>query len=511
MQRKKCVFVAVLLFLLLLFLPTGFFSSFKPMKASSEISTCDVKLTSSDASPDIDWWPMFQHDVAHTGYSSANAPDTGETRFIVNYTESHETYASPIIVADRLIIPGGYYSNFSIYCVNATSGRFLWGASESFFSDATPAAYANRIVIPSSSAPEGGHLYCFDGDNGTLVWKFYFTEGGYGNLPSPIIHDGVVFFSSGTTGVSQQRGSMFALSLFDMENATTPKTIWKKSLNSIVTTSPAYSNGRILVGYTTYGESPSYEGDSYIASLNATDGSLVWSYLVEKVYYDLRSSPTVVDGKVFFGSYGIVYCLNESSGELLWKTELANTDIYASPAVAYGRLYVGTLSFKGSPDIPAVFACLNSSTGEIIWKHQLQMYPDDESPASSPAVADGKVFVCAGHHIYAFNETDGNVVWSFETTDYSGGCSPAVALDSVYVLDQDGYVYCFGPTLAHVRTGDVNQDGTVDISDAILAASAFGTYPGHPKWDSKADLNQDDAVDIFDLIILVSNFGKNYS
>ena len=55
---------------------------------------------------------------------------------------------------------------------------------------------------------------------------------------------------------------------------------------------------------------------------------------------------------------------------------------------------------------------------------------------------------------------------------------------------------------------DINQDGTVDIFDAILAAPAFGTRPGDSKWDSMADLNQDDVIDIFDFIMLASNFGR---
>jgi len=420
---------------------------------TSDFAFQSVTKDVASQSPEIDWWSMFQHDPAHTGYSYATTPNTSETRFIINYTRSHTSYASPIVVDSRLIIPGGSASggyNYSLYSINASSGKLLWKSSLSFYSDATPAAFANRIVIPSSSAPVGAYLYCFNSDDGTLVWKFRFAEGGYGNLPSPIIYNSVVFFASGTTGVAQERGYVAALSLFDMENSTTPKLIWKRSLNSIVTTSPAYSNGKILVGYTTYNELTSSEGDSYVVSLNATDGSPIWSYLVEKVYYTLHSSPTVVDGRVFFGSYGIVYALSEATGELLWKTELSNTDIYASPAVANGRLYVGTLS-RRAPDVPAIFAALNAATGGLIWKRQMAI---DESPASSPAVADGKVFVSSGRRIYAFNETNGNVIWSFETTGYSGGCSPAVALDSVYVQDEDGYVYCFGPRLYYMITID---------------------------------------------------------
>lgn len=56
--------------------------------------------------------------------------------------------------------------------------------------------------------------------------------------------------------------------------------------------------------------------------------------------------------------------------------------------------------------------------------------------------------------------------------------------------------------------GDVNSDGSVDIYDALIAAAAFGSYPGHEKWNPKCDLNNDSVVDIFDIIILASNFGR---
>lgn len=60
------------------------------------------------------------------------------------------------------------------------------------------------------------------------------------------------------------------------------------------------------------------------------------------------------------------------------------------------------------------------------------------------------------------------------------------------------------------RPGDVNHDGTVDTFDAMTAALAFGSYPGHAEWNSTADLNEDGAVDIYDLILICNNFGRTY-
>jgi hypothetical protein len=58
--------------------------------------------------------------------------------------------------------------------------------------------------------------------------------------------------------------------------------------------------------------------------------------------------------------------------------------------------------------------------------------------------------------------------------------------------------------------GDINNDGNIDIHDAILLAAAFRSKPGDPNWNSKADLNHDGAIDIYDAIIMATNFGKTY-
>jgi hypothetical protein len=57
--------------------------------------------------------------------------------------------------------------------------------------------------------------------------------------------------------------------------------------------------------------------------------------------------------------------------------------------------------------------------------------------------------------------------------------------------------------------GDVNGDGKVDILDIATIAMAFGSYPGHERWNPDADLNRDQKVDILDLAIAASNYGES--
>jgi hypothetical protein len=55
---------------------------------------------------------------------------------------------------------------------------------------------------------------------------------------------------------------------------------------------------------------------------------------------------------------------------------------------------------------------------------------------------------------------------------------------------------------------DVNGDGHVDMKDVGIVAAAFGTYPGHPRWNPVADLNNDGFVNLFDIAAVVRDFWK---
>ena len=67
---------------------------------------------------------------------------------------------------------------------------------------------------------------------------------------------------------------------------------------------------------------------------------LLWRYYPtgSKVY----SSPAVVDGVVYVGSYdGYVYALDAATGEMIWRFH-TGYNVYSSPAVVDGVVYVGS-------------------------------------------------------------------------------------------------------------------------------------------------------------------------
>ena len=106
-------------------------------------------------------------------------------------------------------------------------------------------------------------------------------------------------------------------------------------------------------------------------------------------------------------------------------------NIYSSPAVADGKLYIGSIDRN-------VYA-LDAASGQLVWNYTTQ-----DLVRSSPAVADGKLYIGSrDHNIYALNAANGELIWNY-TTDNFVYSSPTVADGKVYVGSWDGKVYAFG-------------------------------------------------------------------
>jgi subtilisin len=56
--------------------------------------------------------------------------------------------------------------------------------------------------------------------------------------------------------------------------------------------------------------------------------------------------------------------------------------------------------------------------------------------------------------------------------------------------------------------GDINNNNVVDGTDLSIVASAFGSWPGSPRWDPRADVDIDEVVDGTDMAIIARHFGE---
>jgi len=77
----------------------------------------------------------------------------------------------------------------------------------------------------------------------------------------------------------------------------------------------------------------------------------------------------------------------------------------------------------------------------------------------------------------------------------------------VEVIENGTTVHTYTHTLKVTIIEDINYDCKVDMRDISRAARAFGSYPGHLRWDPPSDINDDFSVNMRDISKIARKFG----
>jgi len=344
-------------------------------------------------SKDVDWWPMFHHDLEHIGYSSSIAPD--EKNIEWSYSTNLDFKSSPAVSDDKVFIGS---DDKNVYCLDADTGSKIWSFITNGVVDSSPAVADGKVYFGSRD----GSIYCLDINDGSEIWTY---ETFYHVRSSPAVVAGKVFIGSDDYNVY----------CLDMNNGSK---IWTYETDYHVRSSPAVVAGKVFIG----------SSDHNIYCLDIDTGNRNWSFTTDG---KVDSSPAIADGKIFIGSDDKnVYCLDMYDGSEIWKYTTGSS-VYSSPAVGDGKVFIGSRDDH--------VYCLDATTGSKLWE-----YKTGSSVYSSPAVADGKVYVGSwDRSIYCLDMKSGSEIWK-HTTGSSVYSSPAVADGKVYVGSWDDTVYCFG-------------------------------------------------------------------
>jgi outer membrane protein assembly factor BamB len=220
------------------------------------------------------------------------------------------------------------------------------------------------------------------------AWSYALSGGPI--IATPVTSDGYVVVA----------GSMGDVAALDV---TSGMRLWSRALGERIGATPAISQGRIAI--------PSLDGT--LQSLRLTDGGTEWKRAFGGQNY---ASPLVVADPMADGRQTIVlpagfpqkdvWRLDSATGETVWKTEpKAVADIvYASPAVANGRVMIGMNHGR--------FQSHNLATGVVDWK----LDPGGQVYFSSPLIANGRVYMFPGDaqaRLFAANLADGMPVAGF--------------------------------------------------------------------------------------------------
>jgi outer membrane protein assembly factor BamB len=424
-----------------------------------------------------------------------------------------------------------------IYALNAYTGlvRWLYEIPETAGVCSSPAIFEEKVVIGSSD----GYLYCLSQFEGELLWVNYV---GGGKLSSPAIADNTIFITS---------PHIYAV------NFSTGSLIWRYTTNWPVYSSPAVADGLVFVGA---------ENDDKVFAFEQKTGKLVWSFqtsgwltspaidsykkLVVAGCRDTRvyclseftgflkwqfinapnylSAPTISkDGLVYVGSTdGNLYCLNEETGKEIWKYNVGSP-IVSSPTIIYQHVIVASEEgklFCFGPSFPThniAVSNAKASPSKIREGERLEVNFTIENCGDSEEKITITISLnCSNKLIKQFANFGDITALPGENLTYTlylnstdippGYCN--IIIEAHTVPDETDFSDNAYSTdiITIIALIDIDADGEINITDIYKLAAAYGTEPGHPRWNPDADVNKDDIIDIFDVFLISKKFGKKY-
>lgn len=325
------------------------------------------------------------------------------------------------------------------------------------------------------------------------LWSAQTTSGTQdrGLLLTPAIQNAVVY----TVGA---RGEISA------NKVDTGQTLWRTTAKKALTTGPAVAKNVLLVG----------GGDSQLLAFNAKTGEPLWQRelpnemlappainqgtAVAKTLNDdvvglvagtgeirwqqahgapdliLRgaSTPLIEGSHVYVGfADGQLQALNLTTGNVLWQQQIASpkgtfpvqrlVDIVATPVIDKGVIYAAT--YQGQ------IAALTMRGSSRIWEHKLSSY-------TGLCVGQTAVFVTdASSSIWAFDKSNGQVLWRQTVLHDRGLTAPACLPDAIVVGDEEGYLHALakndGHLLARLNVGSGAFASKPQLSNETLIAN----------------------------------------
>ncbi|AAM07628.1 cell surface protein [Methanosarcina acetivorans C2A] len=181
---------------------------------------------------------------------------------------------------------------------------------------------------------------------------------------------------------------------------------------------PAYDDGKVFAsaGKNTY-------------CVNASTGDIIWTFQNPSELASCNGGPSIGDGKVFASDWdgGNYYCLDENTGELLWTFKIDGLYAQSTPAYKDDRVYL-----SGWTTVNAVY-CVNATTGELIWENEEL----SSNPCGSITVTEEGLYLSiysfgTEDGFYKLDLTDGHEIWGrpdIPPTD----STPAVVNGKVYL------------------------------------------------------------------------------
>lgn len=374
-------------------------------------------------------WPQYGYDTANTGSTTdeAGPKETATKQWHATDNQPNGLGSSPAVAGGRVYIVtnGGPETERVVWAIDATTGETVWEQPVSGVWKQSPAVVDDQVFVGTDDE----EVVALDSETGAYNWRAP-LDGQVSSQNELTVTTDVVF-------VTDESGRLYSLSTDDGSE------LGRVEFDQRCLSAPATANGRVFV--TTYGPSDldaypegtepwvffsgdqddetarsliEMDGSGTVHMISPEDRTVQWSTSLPDF---VVASPTVVGGTVYAGCWdGYLYALDAATGDRAWRYELG-TPISGSASVADGTVYVGGWD-------SVLHAISTDGTREWI------LPPDEEGRITTkPAVVDGVVYANGNDSIIAV-DTDGRRLWQFRgSMGWFDNSSPAVADGSLFV------------------------------------------------------------------------------
>jgi len=437
----------------------------------------------------------FQTLGSSQGVLVANYNSATNTNSMTLYSaaDGHQIWTNPsggvipLMLNDNLgIIVGGRNSGYASAVYSLANGRHT--------GDLSPLGGCNTAIsaTPQAFFSQFGLRYFFDTQKYYgATWFCVPRRVDCGN--SPLISDGMKINQGQTqcSCVTQIRGDVIdgPMGSFNAEQAAVESDRLDHGPAYGITPSLAMSGS---LDWLTYRANNNHSGSVTASVPSPANLQLLWQYAnpipfvtppVTDNYRTDHKATTLVTANGFTftaGSDGIVKCLNNATGQLVWSFA-TGAEIFASPTLDSGYVYVG------SGDGYAY--CLDAATGGLVWRFRAapaerRMNHYGKLMSTWPIltgvlVNSGTAYFASGSvdyygaHVFAVNSMTGQLVWQNTTAGTFINAASRVG------LSPSGYMAIVGSNL-WVRSWNY-YDGIFDLATGAAQptpATAGDNRPG---------------------------------
>ncbi len=412
---------------------------------SKEIESIE-QLTEPLGGPMDSAWPMYCHDVRHTGRSPYSTADNVGFNKWWYKTDYGFIEGSGAIDNYGVIYFGSWNNNLYAFYLN---GTMKWKCDVGGNVISSPSIDENGVIYvgTTDNVATGDRLYAIN-LNGTIKWTYFIGDDIYSS--SAIAEDGTVYFGDAKNNI----------------NALYPNGTlkWRYTTGHKVYSSPAIGDdGTVYCG----------SHDTYLYALYPNNGTLKWKY---KTGHWIRTSPCISDdGTIYVVSLDNYLHAVYPNGTRKWRT---NVGAGTSPTIGQD----GTI-YAGYDTLHAV-----NPNGSIKWKFNVGGTMRGGTPCNS---ADGTIYVGTSDNGKLIAITPyGTEKWR----KHIGKCefSPIIGEDgTVYIgssvmeeaypgaFDNVGYLYAFNemnpnaPSAPEI-TGPANGNSKTEIDYTFKSTSPLG-------------------------------------